>query len=129
MSRHLFDRPHSVYRCFSASGELLYVGCAINTIKRAHEHECSSSWFAEVARIDVAHFTNRRDALGAERDAIASERPKYNVHFQPVEDLPRARAAKAESIRAGQARQAERERARLAALASRRVEPVGGESR
>ena len=68
-----------LYRHFDAAGELLYVGCSNNVIRRTEQHETQSHWFPEVVTITVEHFGNGLEALAAEAAAIRDENPKYNV--------------------------------------------------
>lgn len=67
-----------VYRHFSLDGELLYIGSSINVSQRTKAH-VGKIWFSEIANITLEHHQNRRDALDAERKAIKSESPKYNI--------------------------------------------------
>lgn len=80
-----------VYRCYSATGELLYVGCTIRAARRIERHRYDTKWFLEVATITVTHFELWDDALNAEMLAIVEESPKYNV-LQST-DPPAARRA------------------------------------
>jgi hypothetical protein len=68
-----------LYRHFDAAGELLYVGCTGNVIRRTEQHEAQSPWLPEVATITVEHFASGSEALAAEEAAIRAENPKYNV--------------------------------------------------
>jgi DNA-binding XRE family transcriptional regulator/predicted GIY-YIG superfamily endonuclease len=70
----------ALYRHFDSDGRLLYVGIALNVFRRTREHE-SSSWFASIQRIEVEHFSSRKDAEAAERAAIKNEKPVYNESF------------------------------------------------
>lgn len=80
-----------VYRCYSATGELLYVGCTIKATQRIERHRYDSKWFLEVASITIEHFDLWNDAYAAETLAIIEESPKYNV-MQSV-NPPAARRA------------------------------------
>lgn len=80
--------PTSLYRHFAADGSLLYVGISLSWPARTKAHLRQSRWFEEVARVEIERFPSREDALNAERHAIKSERPKFNVvHNKP----PRAK--------------------------------------
>lgn len=68
----------ALYRHFSQSGELLYVGISISAARRTGEHCKGSPWFQDVARIEIEWFASRGLALDAESVAIASEHPRHN---------------------------------------------------
>jgi predicted GIY-YIG superfamily endonuclease len=70
-----------LYRHFCQNGTLLYVGQTMNVMNRTRSHEQASSWFKQVARIDVEPFPTRAEATIAERTAIMTENPKYNLAF------------------------------------------------
>jgi hypothetical protein len=67
-----------LYRHFDAKGRLLYVGISLNSLGRFKEHKVTSSWRADIARIEIAYFPTKRDALRAERKAIREESPIWN---------------------------------------------------
>jgi predicted GIY-YIG superfamily endonuclease len=69
----------ALYRHFSATGELLYVGISCKPITRLKQHEHDASWAAQITRVEIEKFADRAAALQAERDAIKKERPKHNV--------------------------------------------------
>lgn len=69
-----------LYRAFNQSDDLLYVGISLRAAQRVHEHKKLSGWFQEVSRLEFEWFETRQSALVAEREAIKSERPKYNKH-------------------------------------------------
>jgi predicted GIY-YIG superfamily endonuclease len=75
----------SLYRFYSGSGELLYIGITNRIPRRLNEHSDEKPWYHEVARITVEHLPDRRTALRAETHAIKNERPKFNIqHNQRV---------------------------------------------
>ena len=67
-----------LYRYTSNDGRLLYIGVSIHAGLRASQHR-DRPWWPDVATITVEHFTERSQALAAERDAIIAERPVHNV--------------------------------------------------
>jgi predicted GIY-YIG superfamily endonuclease len=69
----------ALYRHFSASGDLLYVGISCKPITRLKQHEHDASWAAQIARVEIEQFADRAAALEAERNAIRAEKPKHNV--------------------------------------------------
>jgi hypothetical protein len=72
-------RPTRLYRHFAADGSLLYVGISLSWPARTRSHAHYSAWFAQVATVQIESFPDRESALNAEREAIRSERPKFNV--------------------------------------------------
>jgi hypothetical protein len=71
--------PQSLYRMYDAHGSLLYVGITQRRMQRFHEHSASQPWWSQVARIDVEHHPDRASVEAAERHAIQTEDPHYNV--------------------------------------------------
>ena len=67
-----------LYRFFNKSGKLLYVGITKNMPTRMGSHQKTKPW-NQVRTITLEHFPDRRMALAAEVDAIANERPKWNL--------------------------------------------------
>ncbi len=79
----------ALYRHFAADGSLLYVGISVRPLTRLGEHE-ESRWIDKVSRVDMERFPTRDAAIDAERNAIVSERPIYNiVHNRPKSERPR----------------------------------------
>lgn len=74
----------AVYRLFDAGGGLLYVGCSHSPPVRCKDHSKHKKWWPEVAdRTEEWHGT-RRAALRAEKAAIETEGPKYNICHTPL---------------------------------------------
>lgn len=71
--------PTELYRHFDAKGVLLYVGISLSTANRLGQHRCVSPWSKRVTSITIERYPNRKAALDAERNAIQSEGPLYNV--------------------------------------------------
>lgn len=82
------DQPTTLYRLFDAGGALLYVGISGRWVGRLADHATKQGWWDQVATITRQLFPSRSEALGAERTAIASEHPRYNVQGN---DTPPAR--------------------------------------
>lgn len=75
---------HALYRFRAADGTLLYVGITINPGRRWRAHQ-RREWWHEVASITVEKHPDRAAVLAAERAAITSESPRYNVtHNRPA---------------------------------------------
>ncbi len=68
-----------LYRHFDVNSALLYVGISCNPFERTKSHT-ESLWFSDIANITLEHFPNRSVALKAEKAAIKTEFPKYNIH-------------------------------------------------
>lgn len=73
------DIPVALYRMFSASGELLYIGQSAVPHNRLSQHRFSSDWVTQTVKITVEWFANRDEAMRAEAEAIRAERPLHNV--------------------------------------------------
>jgi hypothetical protein len=76
-------RPAAVYRLFDADDRLLYVGVTENVKARFSHHASSKPWWPDVARHTVEWMDNRDDAEAAEKLAISTEMPVWNVRDSP----------------------------------------------
>lgn len=78
----MIDGVHVLYRFYSATGQLLYVGKTTDPPKRFRQHSRDKDWWDEVASITMAEkYDTEAELLAAERRAIQIERPKHNsVH-------------------------------------------------
>lgn len=72
------DAPTTLYRLWSSSHDLLYVGIAGNPGRRFEQHQTDKPWWGAVAAITLEHFPNRRAAQDAEAIAIRREQPMHN---------------------------------------------------
>lgn len=82
----LQSEAHALYRFHDADGRLLYVGITLNPANRWRDHKRDKDWWHEVDTITIEKFESRGAALLAERQAIISERPAYNiVHGRPAD--------------------------------------------
>jgi hypothetical protein len=80
-------KPHAVYRCFDATGELLYVGCSSDPFVRrwhGHTHVNGRRWADFVVRITANWYPDLATARPAERHAILTERPAYNCQTRTL---------------------------------------------
>ena len=83
--RGLFDEEGSLhtagrtalYRLYGLEG-LLYVGISISPLTRVRTHLREQPWASQVVGIRIEYPA---DAEAAEREAVWTERPKYNVIF------------------------------------------------
>lgn len=72
-----------LYRYFDSEGQLLYIGITQNQGIRLQQHFASSLWFKLVSSAAIEHYDTRQEAIAAERDAILTELPIYNVVHNP----------------------------------------------
>ena len=77
-SRSRKPRRYALYRHFDKDGALLYVGISRSAAARLAQHS-KSPWDHLIARVDVESLDTRQAALKAERKAITTEKPIYNV--------------------------------------------------
>lgn len=68
-----------LYRFFSRSGELLYVGITNNWSARLKQHRAGKPWYREAVRVELNVYPSRDAADRAERFAIRHERPLHNL--------------------------------------------------
>lgn len=73
----------AVYRLFGTEGVLLYVGIARRIGLRWDQHATSQPWWPDVLQMTVEWYPSRTEAETAEREAIRTEEPKYNVAHYP----------------------------------------------
>lgn len=71
--------PTDLYRYYDRAGCLLYVGVSKSAVVRAMQHEHSAGWWDRWAVMRRHVYPTRELALAAEREAIAVERPAYNI--------------------------------------------------
>jgi hypothetical protein len=77
-----------LYRHYDADGGVLYVGITFDPSSRRRQHASDKPWWPLVARTTYEWHPTRLAALGAERAAIATERPTFNViHNGAVRDV------------------------------------------
>jgi predicted GIY-YIG superfamily endonuclease len=69
----------ALYRHFNSDGKLLYVGISTTPLRRIQQHKSLSAWFRDVVRIELQWYSNRKAAEDAERTAITTENPQFNV--------------------------------------------------
>ena len=68
----------AVYRCFADDGTLLYIGTTGHLGRRLADH-AQKTWFLASTRITLEWFPDEEKAAKAERKAIETEGPKYNI--------------------------------------------------
>lgn len=75
-----FHGPTKVYRLYNEAGDLLYVGVTVGTNLRFQQHQ-QWAWWVEVDDWTTTLYPSRRKALAAEREAIETELPRYNLQY------------------------------------------------
>lgn len=75
------DREESnvLYRFFDANGRLLYIGVTANIKTRWKDHSRNKPHWRDVATATIEHFDSQEEVIKAEAEAIAAERPAWNV--------------------------------------------------
>lgn len=68
-----------LYRHFDADRKLLYLGISLSTFARLSQHKDHSPWFEQIKTVEIEHFETREEAMAAERKAIKTENPKFNI--------------------------------------------------
>lgn len=74
--------PTFVYRLYDAESALIYIGCTRDPRTREGAHRKNSWWWPQVEHVRLTIFPSRAYALQREAQAIASERPLWNVRHQ-----------------------------------------------
>lgn len=90
------DVSTALYRFYDADDQLLYVGITHRLPRRVKEH-IAKEWSKATSYIDVEWFETKTKALVAERKAIRSEHPRYNImHNGKVNENVRVEGALAD---------------------------------
>lgn len=79
--------PYSLYRLYGDEDTLLYVGMSMNLPGRLTNHRVQKPWWTLVRHITVEHFETKAAVLTAEREAIQSEQPIWNIQHNLGRDL------------------------------------------
>jgi excinuclease UvrABC nuclease subunit len=72
----------ALYRYFD-DDTLLYVGISNRLPQRVREH-AGDAWWEKTTRIDVEWLPTREAARVAERQAVTSENPAFNVYLRSI---------------------------------------------
>jgi predicted GIY-YIG superfamily endonuclease len=85
----------AVYRFFSGTGDILYIGMSSNPFMRAVVHKSSSDWYFDVKNMTIDWFESREVAAKKEAEAIRAEKPIHNIASTktPKSMLPRPKTA------------------------------------
>lgn len=73
----------AIYRFFDADGVLLYVGITERFGQRWAHHARNKPWWDEVHSQTAEWHPERALAVEAEKNAIRTEKPKYNIVHRP----------------------------------------------
>ena len=74
-----------LYRHFDRAGRLLYAGRTNEPPRRLRDHRQTKAWWAEVASTTYAPYESLEALKAAERTAIETEHPLWNVqHNKPA---------------------------------------------
>jgi predicted GIY-YIG superfamily endonuclease len=78
----------ALYRVFDVSGKLLYVGISQNPDVRLGQHSQTKPWWVAVAERKIEWHETRAEAAAAEKVAIKSEMPHWNINHavRPIGD-------------------------------------------
>ncbi|OBS01887.1 hypothetical protein A9W98_18060 [Mycobacterium gordonae] len=69
---------HVLYRFYSQTGQLLYVGITNDPHQRFAAHGIEKPWWPRVADIKIERLNSREELAAAELEAIRTENPRYN---------------------------------------------------
>lgn len=75
----------TVYRHYDKFGNLLYVGCTTDPEARLSGHKSVSSWFKQIARIEMEHFDTRQQALAEEDQQTATTPELERIVWQEAQ--------------------------------------------
>lgn len=88
-------RETHLYRHLDAEGRLLYVGISLSALNRLSQHKTTAHWFASIAKVTIETFPSHKEALEAEKLAIKTDNPAWNISRPKTEPPYREfRAAK-----------------------------------
>lgn len=68
-----------LYFHYGVRDELLYVGISLNALYRLTQHRSYSRWYKQIVRIEIENYPTREKAMEAEREAIRTRFPKFNI--------------------------------------------------
>jgi hypothetical protein len=74
----------TLYRAFDADGQLLYIGIADGPFLRLAKHAETAPWAVYARTITLEPYPHRFAAEEAEREAIATEDPVWNITGRPT---------------------------------------------
>jgi predicted GIY-YIG superfamily endonuclease len=69
-----------LYRLYGEGEALLYAGITDDWTRRLREHSRIKPWLTDVLSVKLERYPDRAAVVAAERRAIRSEKPRYNIH-------------------------------------------------
>lgn len=72
-----------LYRYFAEDQTLLYVGISKSAWDRHRQHQQNAEWYDQQVTMTRVPYPTRKDALDAEKEAIKSEKPLFNIQHNP----------------------------------------------
>lgn len=76
------DTETYLYRLWSSSGDLLYIGVTVDLARRMTQHRKVQPWWDDVAMCGIQVLPTRSAAFAAEATAVATESPRHNVKLK-----------------------------------------------
>lgn len=73
----------AVYRLLGVDGVPVYIGMSRCPANRIYIHR-ARAWWAEVADLTITWYPSKAEAFAAERAAIRTEHPQYNIAETPL---------------------------------------------
>jgi predicted GIY-YIG superfamily endonuclease len=80
-------QPTALYRLYSDSDQLLYIGITRSPEWRWYKHASHSPWWPQVQRREIAWHDSRPEARAAEIEAIGAERPIHNKYDKGLAEI------------------------------------------
>lgn len=71
------SRQCSIYKCFNADGEIIYIGMAYDVGSMIMQHR-GNLWFDQVNEVKAEPVKDRYEARKLEKSLIKLHKPKYN---------------------------------------------------
>lgn len=68
-----------VYRIYDADGRLIYIGETGDLFQRLSTHQSNAWWGSQAVSAKAQVYPDRVTARAAEREAIRSEQPRWNI--------------------------------------------------
>lgn len=84
----------ALYRFYTDTGRLLYVGITADPGKRFGQHAATKSWWPDVRGISLEWYETRVEVEHAERRAIQIEQPVWNTQRAAMRPPPPTRRCK-----------------------------------
>lgn len=80
--------PTTLYRLYSPTNALLYIGVGGNPGRRFQQHRGAKHWWGDIAHITLEHHPTREAAFAAETAAILTENPRHNIAGRAAPTIP-----------------------------------------